>query len=145
MTRIEFAALMRLIAAPEMNHEVEHRIIVANGPLYAAAKAADVPLVEIAALAWHESRYDVDAVNDKSGAVGILQVAPSSADLWCKAMIGSYSVARWRTNILCGVHLFALARARCPAHPFTAYRTPSHCKPSDYETKIRAIIKGVTK
>lgn len=30
----------------------------------------------VVAIAWHESRFDVDAVNDQTGCIGLMQIAP---------------------------------------------------------------------
>ena len=140
MTAIEFSVIIRLIASEEMNAAVDGWLMVTTGEIYRKSIAAEVPPIEVAAIAWHESRFCPYAVGH-AGELGVLQVAPDSAARWCKAMPG----AKWRAHLMCGVHLFALAKARCPEFPFTSFHTPAHCGPSRYETKIRATIERVTK
>ena len=104
-----------------------------------AAYESDVSPVELAAIAWKESSYRVHAVG-KAGELGALQVAPSSLKTWCEGRRVGH-VPTKIGHVRCGAYLFALARAKCPTHPFTAYHTPSHCGPSQYETRIRNTLK----
>jgi hypothetical protein len=137
MTLASVVAIMSAISGGTLGKRIE---ALAPSLVYACARYRIDP-IDLAAIAWHESRYDMDAVG-KAGEVGPLQVAPSSMAQWCS--VQRY-VPTWASgNVLCGARLFALARRKCPAHPFTAYRTPSYCTPSDYESAIRETIERVS-
>jgi hypothetical protein len=138
MTITSVVAIMSAISGGTLGERIEK---LAPSLLY-AAKRYGVSPIDLAAIAWHESHYDMDAIG-KAGERGALQVAPSSAAQWCRTQ------HRFKEGIndhvVCGARLLARAKRKCYAWPFTAYHTPAHCGPSDYETKIRATIERVTK
>lgn len=66
----------------------------------------DVRAELIIADAEHESRWQPDAINRTSGATGLMQVMPASAERQLELL-------DWRTNLRVGAADFALARQYC--------------------------------
>lgn len=138
MTAAELVAVMLIFS--DGKHEGRSRTLA--HALISCAEMFDVPPIELAAIAWNESAYNVMAIG-RVGERGPLQVAPGSAETWCRHL--PRGTTPWHVETMCGAHLYALAKARCPAHPFTSYNRPSKCGPSRYETKVRATLRKVTK
>jgi hypothetical protein len=138
MTITSVVAIMTAISGGTLGKRIE---ALAPSLAYACARYRIDP-IDLAAIAWHESHYDMGAVG-KAGEIGAFQVAESSYETWCADT--RHIPFHVDHKVLCGARLFARARRKCHAFPFTAYHTPSHCGPSEYETKIRATIERVTK
>lgn len=90
------ASLSRTMAA----RDGVRRLIVAE------AQAQGVPVAFALAVAWQESGWQPGVVSH-AGAVGVMQLLPTTADWVSEAMLGGASVNLWdaRSNIRAGVRL----------------------------------------
>lgn len=90
------ASLSRAMAA----RDGVRRLIVAE------AQAQGVPVAFALAVAWQESGWQPGVVSH-AGAIGVMQLLPTTADWVSEAMLGGASVNLWdaRSNIRAGVRL----------------------------------------
>ena len=139
MTAAALAASMRLMASEPVP---DLRITDLAPVVLRESRRAHLDPLLVAAVAWHESRWRMDA-RGAAGEVGVMQIHPRGAGAFrCVGLPADLD-----GNVRCGVAILAWVRRRCGGGPerwLGAYAGHA-CGPSVYARRVLASVRAAGK
>jgi soluble lytic murein transglycosylase-like protein len=142
-----FAAMLRLSGADPASMEAV-RLEALAPQIVEASEIFEFDAMLVTALIWRESRFDQYARNERSGAVGYLQLVRGGAVPNALGHLSDESLMEVRRNLIVGMAHLSRLRGKCQRGPIaylSLWDGLGSCRPSGFSREVVATWKRLRK